>query len=283
MYQLPVAIEKAIRRYEKIETGGLTLYPVLVKEYSEHLIARPAVEVMHQSLPVALMRMPLLSALYQIDYAAAMEGKPPTGLFSRTLLALALSLRLGTGLAPEQRVGMFQVAVDRRSPDKLKCLRFTDSDGKEKEIRPEQYAQIRQIIAAQNGIRLESEQANPDIVRAKRDMAASGSLRLDTSIEDLITATALFCHVEESEIEDWAILKLNRRSDAIRRVLSYLVCGIGEMQGTTWNGGNPAPHPFFRRQDEGNGLFSAMGNAADGAKQEPPTAARILAETSENF
>lgn len=283
MYELPLAIQRAVRRYEPIVTDGLTLWPIVVEEYDEFLMARPAIEVMHQTLPVALMRVPLLSALYRIDYAAAMEKKPPSGLFSRTLLALALSLRLGRGREPEERVGMFQVAVERTSPDTLMCLRFTDGAGKEREIRPAQYQKIRSIIAAQNGIRLESEQANPDLVKAKRNMASSGSLHLDANIDDLISAVAAFCHADEKEIDEWAILKLTRRSDAINRALSYLVCGFGEMNGTTWKGGNPTPHPFFRRMDEGNGVLTAMGATADGSRQAPPEAAKTIADLTKQL
>lgn len=278
--ELPMNIQKAVRKYEPIKNGGLTLYPVLVAEYDTFSVARPALEVMHQSLPVALMRIPLLSALYQMDYEAALAGTQPSGLFSRALLALALSLRLGEGLTLEERVGQFHIAVDRQDPKRLKCLRFTDKDGETKEIAPVQFQELRQIIAAQNGVRPESDFANPEIVKAKQKMASVGSIRLDVKLDDLIAAVSALSGVDEAEIEDWPILKLERRSASYQRILSYLVCGIGEMSGTSWKGGNPTPHPFFQREDDGSGLFSSVTERGD---REPPKAARNIIEQTKDL
>lgn len=277
--ELPMNIQRAVRRYEKIEQDGLTLYPIVVREYDELSVARPALEVMQQSLPVALMRVPLLSALYQMDYEAALAGEIPSGLFSRALLALALSLRLGEGLMIEKRVKQFHIAIERQDPKILKCLRFTDRDGNEKEIRPVQFQTLRQIIAAQNGIRLESDLANPEIVKARQKMSSAGSIKLDANIDDLIAAVSALSGAEEAEIEGWPILKLERRSTSYQRILSYLVCGIGEVNGTSWKGGNPTPHPFFQREDDGSGLFSSVTERGD---RGPPKAAReIIAQTQD--
>lgn len=284
MNDLPFNIQRAVRRYEPIKTDSLTLYPVLVKEYDEFLMARPALEFMHQSLPVTLMRIPLLSAFYQMDYQAVNDGRDQSGMFSRALLGLALSLRLGEGMEPTERVGLFRIAVDRKDPSKLASLQFVDRDGKEKEIRPVQYKQIRQIIAAQNGVGLESDKANPNIVKAKRDMASLSSVTLNATVEDLISAVAALSGVDEADIDLWPIRKLDSRAETYRRILDYLVCGIGEVQGTTWKGGNPTPHPFFAKLDDGTGLFTSIGESAEGAAAtELPQAAQALAETAKNL
>lgn len=283
MNELPMHIQRAAARYQNIEADGLTLYPVLVCDYTDFLIARPALEVMHQSLPVALMRVPLLSALYQMDYEAALSGQPTTGLFSRALLAMALSLRLGEGLELEKRLELFEVAVERENPAKLMRLRFTDANGAEHCIEPTQYATLRQIIAAQNGVKLESDKANPDIVKAQNDKSSAFAAQLDMNIDDWISAVAVLTGTDETEIDAWPILKFHRRSDSLRRVLDYIVCGIGEMSGTTWKGGNPTPHPFFARAMDGNGILTEMGGRADGTEATPPTAATAIRDFTQTI
>ena len=266
MNDLPILIQKSIRRYEPVTVDGLTLWPVKVREYDDFLMARVALEVLHQSLPVRFLRMPLLSALYAMDYEARVSGEPMTGLFSVALLGLALSLRLGEGEAPEERMGRFRIAVDRNDPSKLLRLRFIDADGAEKEIEPRRYGELRRIIAAQNGVKLESDRADPDLVQAEKDLADMNGISLDATVEDLISGVAALAGVDEAEIEDWPILKLQRRQTSYQRTLDYLICGIGQMSGTTWKGGNPHPSPFFDRLDEdGFGAHMALGDFAGGA------------------
>lgn len=283
MNELPMHIQKAAARYKSIECDGLTLYPVLVREYDAFLMARPAIEVMHQSLPVALLRVPLLSALYQMDYEAALSGQPMTGLFSRALLALTLSLRLGEGMEQDKRVGLFSIIVDPNDPAKLKRLRFFDESGETKEISPVQFAKLRQIIAAQNGVKIESDKANPDIVRAGKIMHSAGNVALDANAEDWISAISALSGSSEEEIDEWPILKFQRRSESYQRILSYVICGIGECSGTTWKDGNPTPHPFFARLKNGNGVLSEMGGSADGTSPAPPEPAKELRDITPNL
>lgn len=266
MNDLPILIQKSIRRYEPVTVDGLVLWPVLVREYDDFLVARTALEVLHQSLPVRFLRIPLLSAFYKMDYEARLNGQPMTGLFYVALLGLALSLRLGEGEEPSERVGRFRIMVERDDPASLTRLQFTDSDGQEKMILPAAYGELRKIIAAQNGVKLESDRADPDLVQAEKDLAEMNGVSLDATVEDLISGMAALTGVEEEEIENWPILKLQRRQTSYQRVLDYLICGIGQMSGTTWKGGNPHPSPFFDRLDEnGFGAHMALGDFAGGA------------------
>ncbi len=287
MTDLRISIQKLAARYKPIETDGLTLYPVHVAEYETFSIAKPALEVMQQSFPVALMRVPLLSALYQMDYEAVLNGQPATGLFSRTLLMLALSLRLGIGLGIEERMGLFEVIIDRENPAKLTRLRFTDADGRtSKEITPALYAKLRPIIAAQNGVKIESDKANPAIVKARHDKASAGALNLDADIETWISAVSTLSGATEEEIDEWPILKFQRRSDSLIRVMNYIICGIGEAGGmVSYPKGNPTPHPFFARLDDGSGVLTPMGGAAGGSDQQSalPQAAEAIRDFSKAF
>lgn len=282
MNELPISISQSVKRYKPIEIDGLTLYPVLVREYDNFLIARPALEVMQQSFPVALMRVPLLSALYQMDFEALSHGKQSSGLFSRALMALALSLRLGEGQTIENRVKMFRVTVDRENPEKLLALHYADEQGNVHAITPAQYKTLRVIIAAQNGVRLESDQANPDLVQAQKDLAAANSCPLEASTDDLISAISALAGVSEEEIDEWPILKLDRRAETYRRMMDYIICGIGETNGASWKGGNPAPHPFFKKIS-GNPLLKEIGTANTGKSPAPPDAARELRDITKNL
>ncbi len=269
MSELPLKIKKAVSRYEPIETHGLVLYPILADEYDDFLVARVALEVMHQSLPVALMRKPLLSAYYQMDYEAMSSGQPIPGLFSCALLGLALAMRLGEGKDMAERIECFRIVVDHEKPYNLVSLQFTDNDGNKKTIKPSEYKELREIIAAQNGVKIESDTANPDIVQARKDMNAD-SANLDFSIDALVSFAAAMSREDESEVYQWPILKLTRRTEAFQTMLAYLVCGIGEASGASWKNGNPVPHPIFKKREDGRGFASPVTqnseNAAFGAE-----------------
>lgn len=266
MTELPMHIQKSIQNYQDITVDGIILHPVLVGEYDEFLLARPALEVLHQSLPVALLRVPLLSALYQMDYEARLNGKPVTGLFFRALIGLSLSLRLGAGEELEERVKRFNVIVERENPARLVGLRYKDEGGEEREIKPSAYKELRQIIAAQNGVKLESDRADPELVKAEKDLAEMNGISLDASIDELIHSIAAISGVDESDIYQWPILKLHKRQQSYQRILNFLICGIGQVSGTTWKGGNPHPSPFFDKLDEGGfGAHMALSDFAGGA------------------
>lgn len=285
MNNLPLYIKKTVSRYKPIEAHGLVLYPILVDEYESFLMARVALEVMHQSLPVALMRKPLLSAYYQMDYEALTSGQPIPGLFSCALLGLALSLRLGYGKDDAERIRMFQVRIDPDNPSDLVSVQFTDADGNEKTIEPSAYKELRKIIAAQNGVRLESETANPDIVKARKDMNA-GEDALDFNADALISFAAAMSHVDENEIYQWPILKLTRRTDAYQTMLAYLVCGISEASGASWKNGNPVPHPIYPKKESWRGFASPMmsnsPHAAVGGNNRAEDLQKIESQIAEN-
>lgn len=261
--ELPSKIKRAIRRYETIETEGLTIYPITVAEYDDFNTARPAIDFIQQSLPVRYMNMPLLQAFYAIDYDAFISNQPVTGLFYKCLLFLSLSLRLGQGEDAKDRVKNLVPLVDKHEPSKLIKLSFIQN-GELKEITPIMFYRLRPILAAQNGIELVSENANPDLVEAERDIMDAKAPKLDASIEALVSAVAAFSKEDEAEIDDWPILKLQNRQRAYKRQLDYIICGIGETQGTKWKGGNPHPSPYFDRVKEESAALVSLKSFAGG-------------------
>lgn len=248
MDDIPKRIKKQIARYQPVVTEGICLYPIRVDEYEEFVVARPAIEFLHQSLPVALMGVPILQAYYWMDTQSVLDAKYPTGLFSRSLLFLAMALRLGEGKPPEERMRMLRLRPDAKDPMKLKSLVYSPDGEEICEITPARFQRLRPILAAQNGIALTEEDANPDLVDAEDELRRKNAPELDASIEELVSRVAAFTGTEEADIYEWPIAKLMNRRRAIQGALDYVICGIGESQGTKWKKGNPNPSPFFDRK-----------------------------------
>lgn len=278
MSELPLQVRRLVNRQEPIEVDGHVLYPILVREYEEFHIARPAIEFMQQRLPVALMSVPLLQAYWTVDLESIEDDKLPAGLLYRAILFLALSLRLGEGMEPTERINLFRPRIDPTDRKRLLGLVYL-YDGEEwREITPMSFQRMRPILAAQNGIELMPDTANPELVQAERDLRERNAMKLDANLESMVSTVATFSGVTETTIYDeWTVLQLQNRQHAIVRLLDYLICGIGETQGTKWKGGNPVPSPFFDRTKEGSpalvSLESFAGGAARGAvtEQDTPT------------
>lgn len=264
MNELPLKIKRAISRYQPVTTEGLTFYPVAVDDYEAFLLASPAISFLQQSLPVTLLSIPLLTAFWRIDREATISGEKTDGNFSRALLFLALALRITPDAEPLDRVRCFQAEYDRDNPNKLLSIRFRIGD-EEKKITPIQFQRIRPILAAQNGIKLFSDTANPELVQAEKDIADQNSPNLEMNLEDMICSIAAFTKTEETEIYDWPIKRLNNTASALRRAMDYIICGVGATQGTKWKGGNPAPSPFFERAKGKSSALIATEQFADGA------------------
>lgn len=264
MSELPYAIQLAVNKYEPVEFGGMTFYPIRVNEYEAFLTARPGIEVMQQALPVSMVSLPLLEALYRLDYDAVSEGRETSGLFQRALLFLALSLRLGEGMELNDRLRQFRIIVDRENASKLKAVRFTVNGEETFDLTPVQFARLRPILAAQNGVRLEDDDANPELVQAERDIKSMNTPELELRMEDLISSVALISGKDEAEIYDWPILKLDRRKEAAERLIGYITCSINEGAGCKWKGGNPVPSIWFEKI-RGSSALVALSDFANGA------------------
>ena len=261
---LSFEINKSIREYKPIEIDGLTLYPITVSRYEEFLWARKSLDFLQQSLPVDLMSLPLLDAYYRMEMRAISNGEQGIGLFSAALLLLGLALRLMPDGDAEQIFEKFTIVADRDDPTKLKCLRFVLNGEEIHQITPVQFARLRPILAAQNGVELESTDANPELLQADYDLATKDAPNLDMSVEAMICAAALLTGKDEDEINEWAILKLHNRLSTAKNIMDYMICGIGATQGTSWKGGNPSPHPWFERIKDKNGGLIAIENFANG-------------------
>jgi len=260
---IPEKYLKQIRRYEPVDTEGMRFYPILVEEYEEFLLARSAIDFMQQRLPRMMVNMPILQAYYLLDSQSIEDEQIPTGLMARALLFLALSLRLGQGLPVENRIALFRPRISESG--RLKSLLFSPDGEEICEITPAAFQRLRPILAAQNGLEIQPDDANPALVDAEQELAKKKAPELVTEPESLVASVAALSGADEKEIYEWPIAKLLNRQRALHRALDYLICGIGEAQGTKWKKGNPCPNPFFDRKKEGSAAKVALTEFASGA------------------
>ena len=264
MQDLSLEMAKAVRRFEPIETEGLTLYPIQVKDIDEFTTARPAIEFMQQSLPVAMLSKPLLQSYYTLELDAAKNGQPGSGLFYKCILFLLLAMRVGNGLPSEKRIELVDLELQANDPTRLKSV-LIFVNGEVKRITPMQFQRLRPILAAQNGIELVSENANPELVQAERDLAEMNAPKLQYRVETLKATIATFSGADEADMEEWPILKLLLRRDAVQRLAGYITCSFAEAQGGKWKHGNPFPSPLYDREIDYCGGLIDMSTFAGGA------------------
>lgn len=262
MSRVPDKIKAAIDVYQPIVVDGLTFHPIKVKDYAAFLSASPAIGFMQQSLPVAMLRMPLLEAYFRMDMAE--DGEGGTNLFYRAVLFLALAMRIREGKGVEDRTSAFVPIVYKDDPLRLKCIRFTVDGEEVREITPAQFQYLRPILAEQNGIEIPPEDANPELVRAEREIAEASSAKLNINAADKISFVAAMSHVDESEIYEWPVLKMERRERTWSHVMRFFLCGTAEAQCGTWKGGNPYPHPYYERTERGGGALRRMDDVLPG-------------------
>lgn len=255
---------KEIRQYKPIDTEGFRLYPIRVAEYELLLIAKPAIEFMTQTLSVEYMSTPLLQSFYAMDLDRTLRGEPPTGLFTSAVVSLALALRLVSDGNIETLMDRCMIVAYPDDHTRLKQITFIFDDGSEKSVTPIQFARLRPIIAAQNGLEIPPESANPELLEAERDIAAKKAPKLKVSIDALIQGVCCVAGVSEDEVEEWAILKLHNRMESFKRILDYTICSIGATQGTTWKGGNPCPSPWFDKDEDNSSALIDMSTFAGG-------------------
>lgn len=278
MNGLPSEIERQINRYLPVTFEGLTFYPVTVEEYEVFMACAPALGFMQQSLPVAMLSIPLLTAFLHMEDAWAQakhdedNGDPNTkiagALFSASVLALLLALRLGHGEPMNERMSRARLVFEGRKSSKLKALVLRGNAGEAIEITPAKFGRIRPLIAAQNGIEIHPLDANPELVEADRAVRMANAPDLEVSLTDKISFVCNATGKDENEVYNWPILKFNRRSASVERTLNFIVFGIGENSGMVkFKNGNPCPSPIFQRKHGSLGMI-ALDKFRRGAEQD---------------
>ena len=287
MRKLPERIQKAVNRYRPVSVEGIVFYPVLMEEWDEFAKTLPVLDFLPQSLPVALAKMPLLEAFHAIEMTNRwLKEKEPEKItepifepLTLASLLLILALRLGQGEKAEARLERCMIDY---TGDRFNGLVLRGNDGEAIDITPRLFQRLRPILAAQNGVELESEDANPEIVKAEQQIAAQRAPKLKPDPVSRISWVAYKCGIDEDEIYSWPIAKFTRRERVIRVDENYLACQIGQMSGMVdWkkSGGPPFPHPYLERDQE---LLASVeiGSIGGGAAKKAMDAA--LAQTNSN-
>ena len=269
MSDIPASIMARIRRYAPVDTDGITLYPITVGEYEAFSQARPAIEFVQQSLPVAYVSMPLLQAFYAIDIKNLTENANlPSGYLARAMQFLALALRIAPNEPMEQRVRRLKIVTSANDYTRLMSLSYVINGEERYDITPVKFQRWLPILAAQNGLTLPSATDNPELLKTEEVLMSKHGTDLDVSLEAIVSSVALFSNIDDEKIYDWPILKLTSRRQALQRALDYIICGVGEAQGATWKKGNPVPSPFFPRKKSGSVAAIPMSDFAGGAAQD---------------
>ena len=267
MKKLPIDIQNRIDRYQGVTVDGITVYPITVENLHFFGAARAALDVVPLSLPVAQMSLPILDAFYQLDLEEMKSTGKTNGMLASAVLLLRLALRLGVSEKEGLKASEIRILPDKQKPNRLREIVFTPQDGNVIRVTPNNFQRLRPILAAQNGVEMPSETANPEILEMERLMAEKDLRDIEPNLPDKIIFVAQGSGVPEEEIWEWPILKLERHAALLRRKLDYLAVTTGQMSGmATFKDGNPVPSPYWARK-RGLASLQSLSSVGNGAAE----------------
>lgn len=127
-------------------------------------------------------------------------------------------------------------------------------------LRPLDVTALRQAIADLNGETLPDESENPELIEALRQKNELSTGRLRPDLPGLVDAVAMLNGKRTEELADWTVCEFERRRHTQDRILRFLLCGFGEMQGAKWKNGNPYPSWCFDRETDRYGGFTPVSD-----------------------
>ena len=248
-----------IRQGKPVNCLGLTFYPIQMCHYEIFLACQKALAIRQSTLPVKYAVKDYLNAIFGLEIDAPKENREIAGSFFRMIILLGLSLRID-GL--QGREFFEKNVLFRKTPNgelEIDKLRITQN-GNVVEISTLDFStKIRNLIAKQNGIELPDENENADLAKAQQEMGElkGSTIKLDQSIESLISSVAYNSKVSEREIDDWTVREFENRRKAIERDKKYTLYGQAEMSGmVSFKKGNPYPSWCYDSVDETAGTMS---------------------------
>lgn len=231
----------AVKKGTPIPWNGLTLFPIQVKDMDLFLAAQLGLTASQQTLPGKYVVMRYLEALYALDYDVRISGGTGGGLFQCVLLFLKLSLRLEVIKGAD---GLEYLPIQYRTewdnPRKLVALEVQQGDAKA-QITPQDFNQLREILAAQNGVELPDETLNPELVQAEKDLAGKGSFNLKVDSESLLYSVSVKTNTPVKEILEWTVREFYLMEKAIDRTTGHILAALTEASGSRYKNGNPYP------------------------------------------
>lgn len=248
--------QDAVRRGKPIMWNGLTLFPILVSDYLQFSDAKMGLMVSQQTLPVKYVCMRFLEALYAMDYDAKHDGIQESGLFVRLMIFLKLALRLPVKKNEDgnEYVELY-LATKPDEPRKLVSIKVKQDDVTA-EITPKNFGELRNILAAQNGIELPDETDNPDLIQAEHDIAAHNAPNLKPDFEALLYSIAVKSGAQPEQIYDWTVRRFMLTEQAITRTTGHLIAALTEASGGKYKDGNPFPSWKYDRNEGSHALIS---------------------------
>ncbi len=241
----------AILKYEPIERNGLVYYPLKVEDYEKWQAIKPVLTLRQGTLPAVYACMTYLQCVWALQFDAMEQGDLiRTKTWSILGCLLFLSLRLSDG-------DMIQPIGNPSDPRTITSVRIT-KNGEQYDISASEFAQVRKLIADQNGAELPDEADNPDLIEAAEDISnARADIRLKTDFGDMLTSVANELRIRRVELLEWPIKEFDDEVRAINRKFGYFLSSIAETQGAKFPKGNPHPTWMFdKAKDEFAGLIS---------------------------
>lgn len=251
-----------VRRNKPIVYHGLTFSPMTVEQLALYQAAKPSFELMQSSLPPKLATLSWCECLDALDRQGKSEGKE-TVFLTVVLIVIAIVTNLphvnenGEDVYPLREVrakdgNLLSLIVGKM--DNPTILTMHDMD------------EIRKIIAAQNLYEIPDESWNPDLVRARKYLAATAQNNVKYDVDDLVNSVALNAHVKPSDVWDWTIRDFILQQNAIDRKLNYQIFMTAEHSGfVKFKKGNPYPSWKFDRNSEMPTEFKTIGELDDEA------------------
>lgn len=248
-----------IRQGKPVSCLGLTFYPIQMCYYDIFLLCKEALTVRLSTLPVKYAVKDYINAIFALEIDSARQKQQIGGIFGKILTLLKLSLRIdsfgGEDLFKDNL--RFRKGAD----ETLEIDKFIVTQNNETvELSVLDIStKIRSLIARQNGIELPDENESVDLAKAQAEMneLKNGAVKLNSSIETLISSVAYNSRVSEREISDWTILEFENRRKAIERDKRYMLYSQAEMSGmVSFKKGNPYPSWCYDTIDETAGTMS---------------------------
>lgn len=227
--------------------NGMEIQPIQMAFYSEWLVHKRALTLRQSTLPAAFAIMPYLSALHAMDCAYK------TCFIYDTLQVLAMATRRPTQC--------FTVYAMQDDVTKLSHILFNDGEVVVK-ITPQNFPELRNAIADQNGEELPDEGDNLELIEAENDiLSANASSQLDVDTDTLVTSVAYQYRKQKKELATWTIREFEDVRRAIERDKNHMICAIAEkMPMFKWAKGNPCPSWCFDKLRTGSIALESMGD-----------------------
>lgn len=246
----------AILKYEPIELNGLVYYPLKVTDYEKWQAIKPVLTLRQGTLPAVYACMTYLQCVWALQYDALKQGNNQSNLWDMLACLMFLSLRLSDR-------DMIQPIGNPDDPRMVTAIRIVKDD-EEYDIGALEFAQVRKLIAEQNGAELPDEADNPDLIEAAEDMARSSNTKLKAELGDMLTSVSSVRNIRRADILDWSVKEFDDEVRAINRRFGFFLASIAESQGAKFPKGNPHPTWIFDKdKDEFAGLISLEKLSSD--------------------